>query len=142
MNVTKIYYYLVTDDAVSMVETHGYGVVRTFKEGERVSKYKFGIFRKEDEPTYSAVDMQTGYRYKTPARTIHEVRRFIETVDLKEQPTIFEPAWKQCMMIRAAYEGQTWDEYFWNPENPKGFNQRIEFLDPDKYTDTDSEKEK
>ena len=138
MNAITIYYY--EGDPATMVKTHGYGIIRTINEDVRMTKYRFGIFRKDDEPTYSTVDMQTGYRYKTPARTIHEAKRFVETIDLKEQPILFEPAWKQVMMIRAAYENVEWKDYFWNPENPNGFNQPVKHLDPDKNTTSEEEK--
>ena len=100
MNGTKLLYF---DDNRNIIPATGYRVIRKMGEGDRVYRYPLAIIRRRCDPTYSVVDMKTGYRYPTEARTIHEANRFAMTVDLSKQPALFSPAWKQCYILEAAY---------------------------------------
>lgn len=116
MNARTLYYWEGTPPAI--LKAAGYGVIKDLNG----KPYKMGVFRKEDEPTYSVVDVQTGYRYRTNARTLHETVKFIQTIDLKNQPPVEGlRAFEQVARIEGAYAGVPWEENFWNPDNPNGY---------------------
>lgn len=135
MQAKVIYYW--DGDPPAVKSATGYVYVRFLDD---VFRYKFGIIRREEDPTYSVVDMQTGYRYPTNARTIHEATRFARSVVLKDQPLVGNLGPKQCLIIQSHYEGIPWEKNFWNADNPEGFNAAKPWTKGEKdYGDNDSE---
>ena len=136
MQAKVIYYW--DGDPPAVQSAAGYVWVRFMDNGVR---YKFGIIRREEDPTYSVVDIQTGYRYPTNARTIHDATRFARSVVLKDQPLVGNLGVKQCLIIQGYYDGVPWEKNFWNADNPDGFNsQKPDWVEGRKdYGDNDSE---
>ena len=116
MNAKTLYYY--DGDPPAIVEVRGYGIVKDVNG----HPYKMGVFRKTDEPDYSVVDCETGYRYRTGSRTLHGTVNYIKKLNLRMQPPIKGlKAYEQVARIRGAYDGVPWEENFWNPDNPDGY---------------------
>lgn len=133
----KVIYYWDGDPPAVRFDS-GYVFSRIMKNGFR---YKFGIIRRREDPTYSVVDIYTGYRYSTNARTIHEAVRFAGSVDLKKQPTEGDIWLKRRVIIQGYYDGIPWEKNYWNADNPEGFNRPDSIWNKGEkdYGDNDSE---